>query len=63
MHTQLTNKSPTIIPYTGETFYYFLDYLENRKVRIGTQRKITILCDPPRPLRLIFFAMIHIDPE
>jgi hypothetical protein len=44
MHTQLTNKSPTIIPYTGETFYYFLDDLENRKVRIGTQRKRTILC-------------------
>jgi hypothetical protein len=42
-----------------ETFYYFLDDPENRRVRRGTQRKITTLCDPPRSLRLIFFAMTH----
>jgi hypothetical protein len=43
----------------SDTFYYFLDDLENRRVRRGTQRKITTLCVPPRPLRLIFFAMTH----
>jgi len=36
-------------------FIIFWDDPKNRRERKGTQSKITTLCGPPRPLRLIFF--------
>ena len=41
-------------------FNGFRNVFKNRRERRGTQRETTTLCDPPRPLRLIFFAMIHL---
>ena len=38
----------------------FWDDSKNRRERRETQRDTTTLCDPPRPLRLIFFAMSHL---